>query len=81
MTECVSHERECALIMVQYIYYLFLSTVKAHTDLGIMVLSRVIIPGRIMARVVNQCWIFTPGHNSTWNYDLSIIIPPVEYEG
>ena len=53
MSECVSHERECALIMVQYIYYLFfLSTVKAHTDIRKMVLSRVIIfrayydPGR-----------------------------------
>ena len=34
-----------------------------------------------MSRVVNQCWIFSPGHYSTWNYDLSIIIPPVEYEG
>ena len=34
-----------------------------------------------MTRVVNQYWIFTPGHNSTWNYDLSITIPPVEYGG
>ena len=58
-----------------------LSTVKAHTDLIKRVLSRVIIPGRIMTRVINQCWIFTPDHNSTWNYDLSIIIPPVEYGG
>ena len=80
MTECVSHERECALIMVQYIHH-FLSMVKAHTDLRKRVLSRVIIPGRIMTRVVNQCLLFTPGHNSTWNYDPSIIIPPVEYRG
>ena len=34
-----------------------------------------------MTRVVNQCEIFTPGHKSTWNYDPSIIIPPVEYGG
>ena len=65
--------------MCSYIHYL-LSTVKAHTDLIIKrVLSRVIIPGRIMTRVVNQCWIFNPGHNLTLNYDPSIIIPPVEY--
>ena len=55
MTECVSHERECALIMVKYLISFFLSTVKAHTDLRKMVLSRVIIPGRIVTRVVNQC--------------------------
>ena len=67
MTVCVSHYRDCALFMVQYyIYYLFLSMVKAHTDLRKNVLSRIIIPGRFMTRVVNQCWRFTPGHNSTW---------------
>ena len=33
----------------------FLSTVKAHTDLREMVLSKVVIPGRIMTQVVNQC--------------------------
>ena len=54
-----------------YLLSFFLSTVKAHTDLRKIVLSRVIIPGRIMTRVFNQCWIFTPGHNSTWNYDPS----------
>ena len=34
-----------------------------------------------MTRVVNQCLIFTPGHNSTWNFDPSLVIPPVEIVG
>ena len=78
---CFSWEREsvCALIMVWYIHYLFLLTVKTHTDLIKRVLNRVIIPERIMTRVVNQCSIFTQGHNSTWNSDPSLVIPPVEY--
>ena len=78
---CFSWEGVCSYHGLIYSLPFFLLTVKAPTDLIKRVLSRVIIPGRIMARVVNQCRIFTPGHNSTWNYDPFIIIPPVEYGG
>ena len=60
---------------------LFPSSVKAHADLIKRLLRRVIVPGWIMTRVVSQCWIFTQGPNSTWNYDPSTFSPTVENGG
>ena len=71
MTECVTHKS--VLLSWFNICTTFPSSVKTHDNLIKRELSRVIIPGWIMTRVVNQCWIFTPGHNSTSNYDPSII--------
>ena len=47
MTECVSHESVLLLSFNMFTTF-FPQTVKAHADLIERVLSRVIIPGRIM---------------------------------
>ena len=80
MTECVSQE---SVLLSWFNIFPTFSCQRLKYTLTLLkrLLGRVIIPGGIMTLVVNHLFNFTKGHNSTWNYDPSIIILTVEYGG